>query len=119
MNPITGLNIGRIVIGVLAFFTPRLLARVLRLDAANQPQLTYLSRMFGSREVVVGAVTLSATGTSRTNLVLVGVAVDAADAVAGIAAGANKSVSKPTAAMLTLPALAAVAAGVYGLSRKG
>src|SRR3546814_7348503 len=74
--------------------------------------------MFGSREIALGAVTLVSSGAARRNLVAIGVAVDAADVVAGIAAGANKSVSKSTSVMLTLPALGAVAAGVATLLAK-
>ncbi|HEY9563789.1 MAG TPA: hypothetical protein VIR30_08470 [Nocardioides sp.] len=118
MNPVTGLNIGRLVLGVLALLSPRLLGSATRLDTANQPQLGYLARMFGSREIALGAVTLVSSGAARRNLVAIGVAVDAADVVAGIAAGANKSVSKSTSVMLTLPALGAVAAGVATLLAK-
>src|SRR3546814_18557537 len=101
MNPVTGLNIGRLVLGVLALLSPRLLGSATRLDTANQPQLGYLARMFGSREIALGAVTLVSSGAARRNPVAIGVAVDAADVVAGIAAGANKSVSHSPSVMLT------------------
>ncbi|KRF17135.1 hypothetical protein ASG90_07375 [Nocardioides sp. Soil797] len=116
MNPVTGLNIGRLFLGALALFTPRLAAKVFGLDAARNPQLGYLNRMFGSREIALGCLTLAASGQRQRDLVLVGVAVDAADTVAGLAAGVDGSVSKKQAAFLALPALAAVVVGVMAVT---
>lgn len=121
MNPVTGLALGRIAIGLLSYSSPALGARLFRLDAAGNPQAPYLSRMFGSREVALGAAVLATSGTARRNIVLAGIAVDTADAAAGYLAGRDGYVSKPTSAFLTAPAVAAVAAGVAGLwlSREG
>ena len=115
MNPVTGLSLGRIAIGVVALASPPLAGRLFRLDTAANPQLPYLARMFGSREIALGAVTLLASGTTRRNLVAAGIAVDAADAVAGVLAARDGYVSKPTGGFLTAPAVAAVAAGIAGL----
>lgn len=120
MNPVTGLALGRIAIGLLSFLSPALAARLFQLDASGNPQAPYLSRMFGSREVALGVAALATSGTTRRNVVLAGIAVDAADATAGYLAGRDGYVTKPTSAFLTAPALGAVAAGVAGLwlSRK-
>ncbi len=114
MNPVTGLSLGRIAIGAVALASPPLAGKLFRLDMAANPQLPYLSRMFGSREIALGAATLLATGTARRNLVAAGIAVDAADAVAGVLAARDGYVSKPIGGFLTAPALAAAAAGVAG-----
>lgn len=118
MNPVTGLNLGRLVLGALALFAPRLAAKVFGLDAERNPQLGYMNRMFGSREIAVGALTLAASGQRRRDLVLVGIAVDAADVVAGVAAGASGSVTKKKAVFLALPAAAAVAVGVMAIANR-
>ena len=115
MNPVTGLSLGRVVIGIVALLSPSLSAKLFRLDGDSNPQLPYMSRMFGSREVALGALTLAASGTARRNLVLVGIAVDGADAVAGHLAGRDGYVSRTTGTLLTIPALGAVAAGVVGV----
>lgn len=115
MNPVTGLALGRIAIGAVALGSPSLAGKLFRLDTEANPQLPYLSRMFGSREIALGAITLAARGRARRNLVLGGIAVDAADAAAGVLAGQDGSVSRTTSAFLTAPALAAIAAGVAGL----
>ncbi|KQY64396.1 DUF4267 domain-containing protein [Nocardioides sp. Root140] len=115
MNPITGLNLARIVLGAVALVSPALAAKIFRLDPGANPQLGYMSRMFGAREVALGAVTLAASGTTQRNLVLVGMAVDATDAFSGTAAGIDGSVTKATSGFLTLPAVGAVVAGAAAL----
>jgi hypothetical protein len=115
MNPATGLSVGRIAIGVVALASPPIAGKLFRLDSVGNPQLPDLSRMFGSREIALGAATLVASGAARRNLVVAGIAVDAADAVSGFLAARDGLVDKPTGAFLTAPALAAVAAGVAGL----
>lgn len=115
MNPVTGLALGRIAIGVVSLGNPGLAGTLFRLDVDGNPQLPYLARMFGAREIALGAVTLLATGSARRNLVLAGIGVDAADAVAGYLAGQEGYVSRTTSGMLTAPAVAAVVAGLAGL----
>jgi hypothetical protein len=112
MNPVTGLSLGRIAIGALAIASPPLATRLFRLDGTANPQLPYLLRMFGSREVALGAVTLMAPAAVRRNVVAAGIAVDLADAVAGVMAARDGSVTRPTGAFLTAPAIGAAAAGV-------
>lgn len=116
LNPVTGLALGRVAIGAGAIASPPLAMSMFRLDPATNPQLTYMSRMFGSRELVLGVLTLAAKGKTRRNLVLAGIAVDAADAAAGHLAAREGTVSQATGAFLTLPALGAVAAGVAGIA---
>jgi hypothetical protein len=116
MNPVTGLANARIGLGVLALFAPGLASRVFGLDT-SQRQLTYMFRMFGSREIALGAATLAAPAQLRQKIVCAGVAVDAADAIAGALAGRSGAVSQRTSVMLALPALAAVAAGIVGSRR--
>ena len=74
-----------------------------------------MTRMFGSREIALGALTLASTGEARQRLVQVGVAIDAADAFTGIAAAASGAVSKKAGVVLALVAAGAVANGVASL----
>ena len=114
MDPVTGLSLGRIAIGAAALASPTFSSRMFRLDGRSNPQLAYMVRMFGSREVALGALTLMARGSARRSFVSAGIAVDLADAVAGVLAARDGSVSKATGAFLAAPAVAAVAAGVAG-----
>ncbi|WP_235735956.1 hypothetical protein [Nocardioides alcanivorans] len=116
MNPVTGLALARIGLGALALIAPGLATRVFGLDT-SQGQLTYMNRMFASREIALGAATLAAPADLRRQVVLAGVAVDAADAAAGALAGRAGVVTKRTGLMLALPALAAVATGIIGSRR--
>lgn len=115
MDPITGLAIGRVGIGVLSLLSPTLAARLFLLDPKANPQLAPVTRMFGSREIAVGALTLASRGAARRRLVTVGIAIDGADALAGLAALRSGSTGKPAALALTAVAAGAVVAGVQGL----
>ena len=115
MDQVTGLSVGRIAIGAGALLAPELTMKVFGLDGENNPQLPYMGRMFGSREVAVGVATLLAKGEARRNWIIAGMAIDLADAAAAILATQSGSLSKGRGALLTAPALAAVNAGVVGL----
>jgi len=115
MNPVNGLALGRIAVGATALASPSLAAKLFRLDLARNPQLPYMSRLFGSREIALGAITLLARGTARRKLIALGMAVDGADAYAGYDAMRSGSVPQSVGVFLTAPALGAVAAGAVGL----
>ena len=115
MNPALGLAAARVVIGGCALASPDLGTKLFRLDGAGNPQLPYMTRLFGSREIALGAATLLASGRTRRNLVLAGIAVDAADAAAAWLAGESRAVDKTVMVGLAAPAVAAVAAGVAGV----
>jgi hypothetical protein len=115
MNPVTGLALGRIAIGVGALASPDLATKLFRLDGANNPQLPYMTRMFGSREIALGAVTLVSKGAARRKLVALGIAVDGADAFAGYEAMRTGAVNNQTGVGLVVPAVGAVLAGFVGL----
>ena len=116
MNPVTGLALGRIAIGVGALASPDLASKLFRLDGANNPQLPYMTRMFGSREIALGAVTLVAKGAARRKLVALGIFVDGADAFAGYDAMRTGSVTNSVGIGLTAPAIGAVIAGGIALA---
>lgn len=115
MDPVIGLSLGRITLGAVTLSNPGLGAKLFQLDAEHNKQLPYMTRMFGSREIALGTLTLLARGRARRRLVLAGIAVDGADTAAGVFAGQDGSVSKGTSALLTAPAALAVLAGVASL----
>jgi hypothetical protein len=115
MNPVIGLNVGRMVVGVVSITKPDLLARMLGLDVSNA-QWPYVSRMFGGREIALGAATLLAAGSARRNLVAAGMLVDGIDAASGLLAVREKSVHPALAGGLALTGLAAVISGARGLT---
>jgi hypothetical protein len=118
MNPVIGLSLGRIAIGTVALANPNLAAKAFQLDASANPQLSYVTRLFGSREIAIGLVTVLARGSSRRNLVVAGILIDAADAATGYVGMKDGTISKKTAFTLMAPAVGAVASGLAG-RRKG
>jgi uncharacterized protein YjeT (DUF2065 family) len=118
MNPIIGLSLGRIVVGLLFFVRPDLAARLLGQDLQRNPELALGCRFFGSRDVALGTATLLAKGTARRNLVVAGIAVDAADAGAAALGFQDKSVRPARAALLAGVALLAVGQGIVSLRKK-
>lgn len=115
MNPALGLALGRLGIGATALLTPRLFARMAGLEPESNASVSYPTRLFGSREVLMGAATLVTTGEVQRNLVGAGIAVDTADVLAALGSALRGDVTKKSGLMLALPAGAAVAAGYAGL----
>jgi hypothetical protein len=115
MNPVTGLSLGRIAVGAIAFARPDVAAGMFGLDLAGNPQSPYVARLFGSREIAIGVLTLVSRGTTRRNLVLAGVGIDLADAATGVLGIQDKSVPVRTGAMLVATAVGAVFSGLRGL----
>ena len=116
MDPITGLAYGRIAVGTIALLAPRRAAQMFLLDPRANPQVPYVTRLFGSREVALGAITLASSGAARERLIQVGIAVDGADVVTGVAAASTGAVPRKAGIMMALVAAGAVANGVLGLT---
>lgn len=119
MDPLLGLSLGRIVIGVGSIASPSLTAKLFGLSPANNPQMGYFTRMFGVREIALGGLTLLAKGETRRTMVLAGMAVDGGDAAAGAIALARKEVPVVSGAALIAVALGAVGSGVAALAQPG
>lgn len=115
MKPVTSMSLVRIGLGALSIARPNIAAKAMKLDGPGNPQMSYMTRMFGSREVALGLVTLLSQGKARRKLLTLGIAVDSSDAFAGFDAGRSGAVSQSTSAALTAPAVLAVVTGVLGL----
>lgn len=118
MDPVTGLSIGRILIGAAALASPTQAAKISGLDPENNPHLDYFTRMFGAREIALGAITLVSRGTLRRNLTLVGIAVDGADAATGALGLTEGRLPKAASGILLGVGLGAVGSGFSALRRR-
>lgn len=118
MNPIVGLSLGRILVGLASLLRPDLTRSVLGQDPAAGPQLDFGYRLFGSREIALGAATLLARGSGRRSMLLLGVGVDAADAAASVVAHREKALDPIRAVGFTAIATIAVVQGLAGLRGK-
>lgn len=80
----TGISAGRVGAGMIALASPRLLRRVMGLPASHHSASTdMVTRLFGVREVAVGAHAISAVRKSarQPGLYALNAAVDGGDAV--------------------------------------
>jgi hypothetical protein len=114
MNPVTGLSLGRIAVGIASLAKPDLVAQ----QMGQAPGATLLTQWFGSREIALGALTLVASGGARRNLVLMGMAVDAADAATAYAGVEAKLLDRKLGTALMAVAGGAVVSGLLGLRVK-
>ncbi|QIK67815.1 hypothetical protein G7072_17000 [Nocardioides sp. HDW12B] len=118
MDHVNSLAVARIAIGTGMLLAPEPSLKVGLLDPTAR-QAPYLARMFGSREIAIGALTLLAAPAQQVTLIKVGVAIDAADAVAGYLGIRSKGLSTPAGAALTGVAVVAVVSGLAGLRQRG
>jgi hypothetical protein len=102
-------------IGAGAWIAPRLAGRLFGLDAVANPQLPYVGRLFGVRDVALAAGLGLSSGQSRRLWLQLGIACDAADVVAGILAGRGGQISKLSTVLVTAPALLGIGLGIAGL----
>lgn len=100
----------RLAVGIGALVAPRVLSRAFGIDPDANPATPYLARMFGAREVFMAAPFLMpAPGLDESELAARAVPVDAADAVASLAAGLRGYLPWRAA----LPATAIAVAGTW------
>ena len=119
MNPVTGLSLGRSVIGAASVANPTMVTKAFGLDVEANPQTTFMTRLFGAREIALGVATLVASGRGRTGLVLLGVGVDGADAYAGYVGPKADGIDPKAGMLMTGVAGGAVLSGLLGLLARG
>ncbi|GAB4003620.1 DUF4267 domain-containing protein [Nocardioides ultimimeridianus] len=117
MDPVTGLSLGRILIGICAFVAPELAAKAFGLAPATNPHLPFMTRLFAAREIAVGGLTLASSGNTRRTLAMVGVAIDASDAATGALELQANRIPKTAGILLIGVASGAVVSGAIGALR--
>ena len=101
----------RSLIGVFGWLAPNLSGRLFGIDPAANPAAPYLGRLFAARELALVAPLLSEDEDVQRRSLHVGMAVDAADAAASVAAGVRGTLPKRAALMTGLTAVVAVLLG--------
>jgi hypothetical protein len=109
--------IGRIAVGAGAWLTPNLSGRIFGLDPEGNPQLPYVGRLFGARDVVLGAGAIRSPRKQKDAWLTAGVACDVADVAAGALAGARGQLPPAAAALVTATAGAFAVAGYWLLQQ--
>jgi hypothetical protein len=115
MNPVSQLAGLRAAIGVGAYTAPNLTGRLFGLDPDANPQAAFVSRLFGARDLALAAGTLGSDGATRRQWLAIGMACDAADALAAYLAGRDGTLPKYAAVLAGGTALSAVAVGAVAL----
>jgi len=105
--------IGRIAVGASAWLTPNLSGRIFGLDPEGNPQLPYVGRLFGARDVVLGAGAIRSPRKQKDAWLTAGLACDVADVAAGALAGARGQLPPAAAALVTATAGAFAVAGYW------
>ncbi|MCW3017473.1 MAG: hypothetical protein JWO02_4565 [Solirubrobacterales bacterium] len=114
-EPAKLLSAVRVGVGVGAWLTPNLAGRIFGLDPAGNPQLPYMARLFGVRDVALAVGTTQTTGPSRRVWWQIGIACDLADAVAAYLGVRNGTLSKFSAVAAGGTAVAAAGLGVAAM----
>lgn len=109
----------RIAIGAGAWATPTLAGKLFGLDPDNNPQASYLARLFGIRDIALGIGTTASTGASRRLWWQLGIACDLMDAAAAGIGGRDGSLPKRAAVLAGGTALVAAGIGIAGLAAEG
>ena len=118
MDSIAALAGLRAVVGVSAWAAPDFSGRLFGLDPDANPQASYLGRLFGVRDLVLGVGTLRAEGDARKLWLQAGIVCDAADAAASLLGRRNGTLSTFSGVGTAVIALAAVGMGVAALQEQ-
>jgi hypothetical protein len=118
-NPTTVLPALRIVAGVGAWAFPTLTGKVIGLNvSSDNHQAIYMGRLFGARDIVLGAGVLASSGDAKKLWWRLGILADAADAAASFqglrAGGPKRGMITATAVALGAVGLGIAAAGSIG-----
>jgi hypothetical protein len=109
--------ISRIAVGTGTWLAPNLTGRMFGLDPEGNPQLSYIGRLFGVRDVALGAGVLRSSRKQKDAWLTAGLACDVADAAAGVIAGARGTVPPAAAALVTATAAGFAAFGYWLLQQ--
>jgi hypothetical protein len=116
MNSARTLIAARTALGTGALLAPHVTGRLFLLDPPANPQLAFIGRMWGARNLALAAGLRSARGPALRTTRQVNVAVDVADAAAAWLAWRDGSLPAPAALVAGGTAVVATALGVASLT---
>ena len=110
------LNGSRTLVGVAALAAPGKAFQGAGLDARRNPQLPFVMRMFGARDLVLGAGALGTTAGERRRWLQAALAADVIDAIAAVAGHRGGYLPTHGAVMLATTAAIGSALGIAALA---
>jgi hypothetical protein len=114
-SPLRAIAAVRLGLGLGAWLMPRLGGRLFGLDPRGNPQVPYIARLFGARDVALAAGALLSEDEPRRLWLQAGLGCDVADTAAGLAAGLRGYLGPVSAALVTGAAVGAGALSVAAL----
>ncbi|HEX2015204.1 MAG TPA: hypothetical protein VGN69_00810 [Solirubrobacteraceae bacterium] len=109
------LIVSRMGLGTAVWLFPRPVAKLFGLDVVGNPQIPYLGRILGTRDITLAGGVLLTKGDARRQWLLAGFASDCADVFAALLGGLGGYLPKRTTAILTAAALAPMVRGAIAL----
>ena len=119
MNPARTLIAARTALGTGALLAPRQTGRLFFLDPEANPEVVFVGRMWGARNLALAAGLRSARGPHLHATRQVNVAVDVADALAAWLAWREGSLPAPAALLAGGTAVVATVLGIASLLPDG
>ena len=119
MTPASALIAARSALGTGALLAPRQTGRLFMLDPEANPEVVFVGRMWGARNLALAAGLRGIRGPQRRATRQVNVAVDVADALAAWLAWREGSLPGPAALLAGGTAVVATALGVASLVAEG
>ena len=110
------LNGSRVLVGLVSFAAPGQAFRGAGLDPRHNPQLPFMTRMFGIRDLVLGAGALGTSGEERRRWLQASLVSDLGDALAAFAGHRAGYLSTRGTVMLALPAVTGASLGIAALA---
>ncbi|HEX4109649.1 MAG TPA: hypothetical protein VHX88_16040 [Solirubrobacteraceae bacterium] len=114
-SPIGNLAAARVAIGAGSWLAPALAGRAFGLDVEGNPQAPYIARLFGVRDAALGYGLLTSEGAERRRWLMIGIACDLADTLAGVQTLRDGTLPRLSGVLVTATALAAAGMGVAAL----
>jgi hypothetical protein len=116
-DAVTAIARTRAPIGFGAWAMPNLAGRLFGLSPRENPQMPYMARLFGARDLALAAGLQLSEGEARRTWVQIGLACDVADAAAALLARRGGYISPATTVLLTAPAVGGALLGLRALQR--
>jgi hypothetical protein len=114
--PARSLVVLRMLIGATTWLAPNLAARLFFIDPHANPNLPFIARLFGIRDVVLGLGVLFSEGEPRKLWLRLGVLTDSVDAAAATLGFRGGTLSTPAGVLGGGAAVSAVAMGAAALA---
>lgn len=106
----------RSLLGAAAYIDPDRTARAMGLDPDRNTQMRYLGRVFGARDMALGAALLASTGEGRRKLLWACVGIEVLDTASALIALRTGTIGKAAAIRLVGAVVAAAIPETVALS---